>query len=201
MADSNWRQVLQEVNAGWDKKSFVPMPGGQQEPVAGASPATAALAANQQPGAGGAPAGPDPALVQQLMQDPALMQQLMQDPAMAEQMGIDPATLEAALAQAAGSMGDPAMLGMDPSGGMIGAPPAGAAPEEGAPPAEGAAEAAPAEGAGASPDELVKLVTELKDMVVDLKDEIAEMKANADLVGQVTQLNDRLGRALGDGAG
>lgn len=198
MADSNWRQLLQEVNAGWDKKSFVPMPGGQQEPVAGASPATAALAAGPQGGAGGAPAGPDPALVQQLMQDPAMLQQLMQDPAAAEQMGIDPATLEAAMQQAAGQMGDPAMLGMDPStGGMIGAAPQDPAAAEGGAPAEGegAAPAAP------SPDEVIKVVTELKDMVVELKDEIAEMKANADLVGQVTQLNDRLGQALGDGVG
>ena len=199
MADTNWRQLLRDVNAGWDKQSFVPMPGGQQEPVAGASPATAALAANPQ--GGGAPAGPDPALVQQLMQDPALLQQLAQDPSMAEQMGLDPTTIEAAMQQAAGQMGDPAMLGMDPStGGMLGAAPAGPPPEEGGASAE-AAPAAPAAAEGAGDiGEVMKAITELKDTVTDLKDEIAEMRANADLVGQVTQLNDRLGQALGDGA-
>jgi hypothetical protein len=81
---------------------------------------------------------------------------------------------------------------------MIGAAPApvegeGAAPAEGGAPAEAAV--APEDPSG----EVLKAVNEIKDLLTDLKDDLAEMKANADLVGQVTQLNGLLGRAFGDG--
>jgi hypothetical protein len=82
--------------------------------------------------------------MQQLMNDPAMLQQLMQDPAMAEQMGIDPAMLQ----QLASGMGDPAMMGIDPStGGAMGAP----MPGEEAAAAEGGAPAEPAAPAGGDP--------------------------------------------------
>jgi len=44
MSDTTFnRSLLEEVLTGFNKKSFVPMPGGQSEPVAGASMATAAM--------------------------------------------------------------------------------------------------------------------------------------------------------------
>lgn len=53
------RNVLQ--GAGMDKAAFVPMPGGQAEPVAGASPMTAALGAPMgAPGGAPPPGGPPP---------------------------------------------------------------------------------------------------------------------------------------------
>ena len=95
---------LQAVMDGFTKKAFVPMPGGAQQPVAGAGPMTEGMAAPMDPAmAGGAPP-----------MDPAMMGG---DPAMG---GMPPE----------GMPMDPAMGGMPPEGmpmdpAMMGAPPAG----------------------------------------------------------------------------
>lgn len=86
------------------KKGFVPMPGGQTEPVAGASMATAAM---------GAPIGGDPGMDPNMMGgDPGVMGGMSP-----EMMGMDPGMMDPNM------MGmDPSMVGMDPN--MMGGDPA-----------------------------------------------------------------------------
>ena len=63
--------LLQKVKQQFVKKqAFVPMPGGQQEPVAGASPMTAALAAG---GMGGQPPMNPSMMGGQPPMDPSMM--------------------------------------------------------------------------------------------------------------------------------
>lgn len=111
--------LLFAVQRGFQKSAFVPMPGGQTEPVAGASPMTAGMVAPM----GGAAAPPG---MEQMAgpggmpQDPAMMGGGMPpggmptDPAM---MGVDPST-------GMPMGGDPSMMGGDPS--MMGGDPAAA---------------------------------------------------------------------------
>jgi len=187
-------ELLQEVQDGWNKSGFVPMPGGQTEPVAGASPMTAGMGApvggaptggapmgGAPPGAAPAPGGAvDPALMQQLTQNPDLLQQLMQDPAMAQQMGLDPAMLE----QIISSMGgDAAMAGMV-SPGMPPSPEEMAAPAPEAPPPE------------VSTSELATKLDELKASVDDLKAKLVELKAFTQLTGQLTKQTEMLQQVL-----
>lgn len=96
--------LLQQVLAGFGstKSAFVPMPGGQTEPVAGASPATAALSAPLGQPQGGAPQGAPqggqppspggggggmPPEIQEVLADPNVQQMLQQ-----AGFAIDPST-------------------------------------------------------------------------------------------------------------
>ena len=97
------------------KKGFVPMPGGQTEPVAGASPMTAAMGAPM--GGGGMP------------MDPAMMGGgggMPMDPSM---MGGDPAAMGGGMPMDPSMMGgDPAAMGGDPAAMGGGDPMAGVDP-------------------------------------------------------------------------
>lgn len=92
--------LLNEVRAGFQQKhAFVPMPGGQSEPVAGSSQATAALTSGGMgaPQGGGDPsqqgapqpqqAGAMPPEVMQMLQDPQIQQALVQNGLMIDQAG------------------------------------------------------------------------------------------------------------------
>lgn len=94
------KSLLYAVQHGFEKQSFVPMPGGQAEPVAGASPMTAGMVAPL--GGQAAPPGMDQ------MAGPGGMPQ---DPAAG---GMPPGGMPA----------DPAMMGIDPMTGQpLGGPP------------------------------------------------------------------------------
>jgi len=80
---------LQAVLDGFQKAAFVPMPGGQAEPVAGSGPMTAGMAAPM----GGAPM--DPAAMGGAPMDPAAMGGAPIDPAAMGGAPIDPAMLQA----------------------------------------------------------------------------------------------------------
>ena len=168
-----------KVLAGFatEKKAFVPMPGGQQEPVAGASPATAALAANQPQGGGpgGAPPGgapmapqqPAPPELLQMINDPAVAQMLQQagvqvDPATGSAMDtqtgqpIPPDQLMMAINEMMTQMG-----GMPPAEGMEG----GGAPM----PEEGGGQAA---GGEDSSDPHLDMLIEVRDLLVEIRDNL-----------------------------
>jgi len=181
MSEKFDKDLAAKVISGFEKLGFVPMPGGQQEPVAGASPATAALAANQPPpGAGpggpgqgmppggappppGAGAPPPPELLQAI-NDPMVAQMLQQagiqvDPAsgmaMDTQTGqqIPPQDLMMVIQQIMGQMGG----GMPPGGEMP--------PEEGgAPPEDG--------GEGETADPHLDMLIEMRDLLVEIRDNL-----------------------------
>jgi hypothetical protein len=111
------KNLLTAVQMGFNKQAFVPMPGGQTEPVAGASPMTAGMVAPL--GGQAAPPGMDQ------MAGPGGMPQ---DPAAGG--GMPPG----------GPMpADPAMMGVDPMTGQpMGAPPMDPAAAGGADPAAAA---------------------------------------------------------------
>lgn len=187
MSEKFNRDLAAKVLAGFEKLGFVPMPGGQQEPVAGASPATAALAANQPPpGAGpggpgaapqaggmppgGAPpqggAGPVPPELLQMINDPMVAQMLQQ-----AGVQVDPASGTAIDTQTGQQippqelmMAIQQMMGqMQGQGGM----PPGGAPEE------GGGEAAPAEGGeGETADPHLDMLIEMRDLLVEIRDNL-----------------------------
>jgi hypothetical protein len=85
--------ALQAVLDGFSKRAFVPMPGGQAEPVAGASMMTAGQVAPMggDPAAGGMPM--DPAAMGGMPMDPAAMGGMPMDPAAMGGMPMDPAAM------------------------------------------------------------------------------------------------------------
>ena len=176
--------LLQRVlaNCGSTKNAFVPMPGGQAEPVAGASQATAAMGAPlgsppggpaPQPAQGGQPpaqggGGGMPPEVQEMLADPNVQQMLQQagfaiDPSSGNV--IDPATGQPVppdqlmqileqLMQGQGQGG-----GQPPSGG--GQPPPDQGGQPGADPS--GAQAAQSPPAPDQMSQMVQLLTEIRD--------------------------------------
>ena len=175
--------LLQSVLDGFGKQAFVPMPGGQAEPVAGASPATAAMGApmGSPPGGGmpqqgggmpqqgggmppqggmppGAPpqGGGMPPELMQMMQDPMIQQALNQAGVMISPDG-------SAIDQQTGQPIPPEELMaaiQELMGGQGGGMPPGGAPAEGVPPAA----PAPAE----EEDPTLTLLEEIRDALVDM---------------------------------
>lgn len=171
------RSLLQQVlsNCGSTKQAFVPMPGGQTEPVAGASAATAAMGAPMNAPQGAAPQGAPqagqppspgggggemPPEIQEVLADPNVQQMLQQ-----AGFSIDPAT---------GSVIDPAtgqpmppdqlvpLLEQLMGGAQGGGQPAPQDPNAPPPAPEGAQAAQPPP----APDpmsQMVQLLTEIRD--------------------------------------
>jgi hypothetical protein len=180
------RALLQNVLAGFGsstKQAFVPMPGGQAEPVAGSSPATAALSAPMGAPQGaapqGAPQGQDPSQggggmppeIQEVLADPQVQQMLQQ-----AGFTIDPAS-GSVIDPASGQPLPPDQLMQVLQQLMGGQQGGGAAPQgTGAPPAQDP-NAQPQDPAGAQaasepppPDQMtqmVQLLTEIKDALVN----------------------------------
>ena len=118
--------LLNEVMQGFNKKSFVPMPGGQTEPVAGASQATAAMQAPMGAAPQGQPAAPNPEL-DKALQDPNVQQVLTQagfapdgagsliDPATGQPMPPDQAMQVVQQLMSQGGQQDPNAAAQDPN--------------------------------------------------------------------------------------
>ena len=178
------RALLQNVLAGFGstKQAFVPMPGGQTEPVAGASLATAALgspmggpqgaapqgAAPQgnpqggQPSSQGGGGGGMPPEIQEVLADPQVQQMLQQ-----AGFTMDPASGNV-LDPASGQPVPPDQLMQilqQLMGGQQGAPQGGAQPQDpGAQPQDPAGAQAASEPPPADPmTQIVQLLTEIKD--------------------------------------
>jgi len=200
--------LLAAVQAGLQKTAFVPMPGGQAEPVAGASAATAAMGAPMGSPPGGAPpeaggmppggAGPMPPELMQMLADPMVQQALNQAGIMIQPDG-------SAIDGQTGQPIPPEMLMQavqELMGGAGGAPPGGAPPGPEAMPPEGAP---PAEAPEEDPvlvvleeirdhlkanNELLKTISESLDQ--SKKDELSEaLSRNNDLMEQMMGGGDR----------
>ena len=93
--------LLKDVKDGFSKKSFVPMPGGQTEPVAGASAMTAGMTA---------PMGGDPMAAGGAPMDPMAAGGAPMDPMAAGGAPMDPMAAGGAPMDAAGGAGLPPEL-------------------------------------------------------------------------------------------
>ena len=212
--------LLQRVlsNCGSTKQAFVPMPGGQSEPVAGASAATAAMGAPMGAPQGGAPQGDPsqggqppspggggggmPPEIQEVLADPNVQQMLQQ-----AGFSIDPAT---------GSVIDPATnQPMPPDqlvpileqlmGGAQGGQPAD---PNAPPPAPEGAQAAQPPPAPDQMSQMVQLLTEIRDHLGnaaqkgDGKGEGKEKKQSAEelmqgMSAQLQRLTETVGSLTG----
>lgn len=176
------RALLQNVLAGFGstKQAFVPMPGGQTEPVAGSSPATAALGAPMggpqgaapqgaapqgnpqggQPSSQGGGGGGMPPEIQEVLADPQVQQMLQQ-----AGFTMDPASGNV-LDPASGQPVPPDQL-MQILQQLMGGQ-QGAAPQGGAQPQDPAGAQAASEPPPADPTtQIIQLLTEIKDAVVN----------------------------------